>query len=84
MTAQARILPHWPAAMRKERAASYLDLSIAAFEREVLTGSLPPPTLLDGKERWLKVSLDRAIEGQGKGDAEAEFWARYGNGSAAR
>lgn len=84
MTAPARILPHWPAAMRKERAAAYLDLSIAAFEREVFAGRLPQPTMLDGKERWLKVSLDKAIEGQGANDAEAEFWARYGNGPGAR
>jgi hypothetical protein len=78
MTAAARILPNWPAAMRKERAAAYLDLSIAAFEREVLTGRLPPPTVLDGKERWLRASLDRALEWQGTSDAENEFWRRYG------
>ena len=71
-------LPDWPAAMRKERAASYLDLTVAAFEREVLTGRLPQPTVLDGKERWLKAAIDKAIQGQDGSSAEAEFWKRYG------
>lgn len=71
-------LPDWPAAMGKALAAKYLSLSVAGFEREVLTGRLPQPTVLDGKERWLRASLDKAIQGQGASDAEAEFWKRYG------
>lgn len=71
-------LPDWPAAMCKKMAAAYLDLSIAGFEREVLTGRLPQPTVLDGKERWLRASLDRALVGQGESEAEKRFWQKYG------
>ena len=80
MTAQARIsLPDWPASMRRETAARYLDLSVAAFEREVFAGRLPRPIMLDGKERWVKAALDRAIAGnEGISDAEREFRATYG------
>ena len=68
--------------MRKDRAAAYLDLSVAAFEREVFAGRLPQPTMLDGKERWLKVSLDNALTGQGTSDAEKDFWQRYPHAAA--
>lgn len=78
MTAPARILPDWPCAMRKAMAASYLDLSIPAFEREVLTGNLPGPVMLDGKERWLKKLLDDALISPVISDAEKEFRQRYG------
>jgi hypothetical protein len=71
-------IPDWPAAMDKALAAKYLSLSIAGFEREVFAGHLPQPTVLDGKERWLRAALDKALEGQGAiSDAEQQFWNRY-------
>jgi hypothetical protein len=71
-------LPDWPAAMRKDRAAAYLDLTVAAFEREVLAGTLPQPSVLDGKERWLRTALDKALIGsRSASDADAAFWNRY-------
>lgn len=77
MTAHTRILPDWPCAMRKAMAAQYLDLSIAAFEREILTGRIPAPIMLDGKERWLRKALDEAITGSDMAEAEREFWRKH-------
>ena len=54
-------LPNWPAAMRRETAASYCDMTPAAFEREVLAGTLPGPVMLGG-ERWHRAGLDAALE----------------------
>lgn len=57
-----KVLPDWPQAMRRKLAAQYVDLSEAAFEREVYAGRLPFPVIMDKKERWIRSSLDRALE----------------------
>lgn len=54
-------LPHWPAAMKRTTAAAYCDLSEAAFERAVLTGQLPQPVNLAGREHWRKDAIDAAL-----------------------
>lgn len=51
-------LPYWPAAMLRKTAAAYLDMSEAAFEREVMSGRLPMPILFGGKERWSREQID--------------------------
>lgn len=68
-------LPDWPAAMGKALAAKYLSLSIAGFEREVLTGRLPQPTVLDGKERFLRAVAPMLIaHGRELEKAEVVEW----------
>ncbi|NBC37323.1 hypothetical protein GTZ99_12260 [Novosphingobium sp. FSY-8] len=55
----------WPAAMLRKTAAAYVDMSEAAFLRDVAAGRLPSPQRWgDGKERWLKDAIDRAITGE--------------------
>lgn len=54
-------MPHWPAMMRRTLAATYCDLSVAAFEKEILAGSLPHPVMLGGQEHWSKTQLDNAL-----------------------
>ncbi|PSJ42144.1 helix-turn-helix domain-containing protein [Allosphingosinicella deserti] len=54
----------WPAAMRRETAASYLDMSVAEFERGVFHGKIPQPIMFVERERWSKVALDEALEGK--------------------
>ena len=69
----------WPAMMKRQTAASYCDLSEAAFEREVAGGRLPPPVTLGGRDHWSKAAMDRAlslISGEGMSDAERRFWNR--------
>jgi predicted DNA-binding transcriptional regulator AlpA len=56
-----QIMPHWPAAMRRELAAQYCDLTTAAFTREVFVGTLPQPFLLGGKEHWRRDAIDEAL-----------------------
>lgn len=51
----------WPQAMKRKTAAEYVDLSEAAFEREVLAGKLPQPILLGGRDHWYREALDRAL-----------------------
>ena len=61
----------WPAMMRKETAAAYLDLSIAAFDREVISGILPGGHMFGGRHRWSKKQIDAALErltGEGEYD----------------
>lgn len=54
-------LPAWPALMRRQLAAQYCDLSVAAFEREVAAGRFPQPCDTAGGERWYKAQLDKAL-----------------------
>ena len=52
----------WPAMMKAETAASYLDMSRPAFLREVAQGRLPEAIMLGGREHWRKDALDKAID----------------------
>lgn len=54
--------PTWPAAMRRATAASYCDLSVAEFEREVNAGTLPLPVKLGNSEHWNRRQLDEALD----------------------
>jgi hypothetical protein len=54
-------MPHWPAMMKRPLAASYCDLSVPEFEREVMAGNLPQPVILGGREHWSKAQLDNAL-----------------------
>ncbi|MBB4857209.1 excisionase family DNA binding protein [Novosphingobium chloroacetimidivorans] len=59
---RASTLPDWPGAMKRKTAAAYLDLSEAAFDRDVAAGVLPPSFVLGGKPHWRKEALDKALE----------------------
>jgi len=77
-------MPHWPAMMRRGLAANYCDLSIAAFEREVMAGNLPHPVMLGGQEHWSKAQLDHALAVL-SGDAQKDWRIGsklYGNKAA--
>lgn len=55
-------IPHWPAAMTRAKAAAYVDLSVAEFEREVAAGRLPRPMSQLGRQpHWSRAQLDRAL-----------------------
>lgn len=75
----------WPAMMRKQTALRYLDLSEAAFEREIAQGRLPVGVLFGGRPHWRKESLDKAlavIAGDMSPNHEDEFWSKYGGKAA--
>src|SRR3546814_16646306 len=55
-------IPDWPAMMTRQLAADYCCLSIAQFEREIVSGRLPAPVNLGGAEPWHKPTLDRYLE----------------------
>lgn len=64
MTARAlTIIEAWPAQMRRETAASYVDAtSPLAFDKAVKGGLYPKPYRKKGEGmRWLKVELDEAL-----------------------
>ena len=48
--------------MRRSLAASYCDLTVAEFEREIAGGRLPTPVKLGNHEHWNKTSMDEALE----------------------
>jgi predicted DNA-binding transcriptional regulator AlpA len=51
----------WPAMMKRLKAAAYLDMSEAAFEREVTAGRLPAAVSLGGRDHWSRRAIDAAI-----------------------
>lgn len=52
----------WPAMMRRKTAAEYMDMSEAAFEREVASGRLPAAVPLGGRDHWRRDALDKALD----------------------
>lgn len=54
-------MTRWPATMKRQTAADYCDLSVAAFEREVFAGRLPPGIMLGGREHWNRAAIDAAL-----------------------
>lgn len=80
MTAQA--IPAWPRMMRKDKAAAYCDLPVAAFDREVFQGRLPQAVKLGGRDHWCRSALDAALDVIAGNDTVPdhirEFNERYG------
>lgn len=52
----------WPRLMKQTSAAEYCDMTVPAFEREVLAGRLPVARLVGGKDHWDRTALDKAID----------------------
>lgn len=86
MTAQA-VIARWPAMMARKTAVEYLDISEAAFEREIAAGRLPDGVLFGGKPHWRKDVLDKAlavITGETPpDDFVARFYEKYSDQAAA-
>lgn len=82
MTAQAR----WPAMMSRKTAVEYLDVSEAAFEREIASGRLPDGILFGGRTHWRKDVLDKAlavISGEMESDDYlTRFYEKYSDQAA--
>ena len=51
----------WPAMMTRKTAMEYLDLSDAAFEREIAAGRIPAGVLFGGRPHWRKDAIDKAL-----------------------
>ena len=54
-------LPDWPARMRSEIAAAYLDISASKFLTDVAAKKWPQPEYDGARHVWHRVSLDRAL-----------------------
>ncbi|MGE8143091.1 hypothetical protein ACQKOE_14035 [Novosphingobium sp. NPDC080210] len=48
--------------LKRQTAAQYCDMSVGAFEREIVAGRLPSPVMLGGREHWCKNALDKALD----------------------
>lgn len=74
----------WPGMLKRKTAAEYLDMSEAAFEREVSAGRIPQPVTLGNRPHWRKDAIDAALArltGDGDGaepDYIRETRERYG------
>jgi predicted DNA-binding transcriptional regulator AlpA len=55
-------LAYPPRAMRADRAAAYLAMSQATFERLVDEGLMPAPVRIKGMVTWDRLELDAAYE----------------------
>jgi len=66
MSQNVIIIQSWPAQMRKETAAAYVDArSVQAFDRAVKAGIYPRPYHRPGEgDRWLRTELDTALAAQ--------------------
>lgn len=51
----------WPAMLKRKTAAEYVDMSEAAFEREIIAGRLPAGVIFGGREHWSREAIDRAL-----------------------
>ena len=51
-----------PILMKKSTAALYVDMSVAAFEREVIAGRMPQPILIGGKDHWDRRAIENALD----------------------
>lgn len=58
----ARHAPTWPRMMKRSLAALYCDLTVPAFEGEVLAGRLPQPVILGGDEHWSLPQIDEHLD----------------------
>lgn len=70
--------PYWPAMMLRKTAAAYCDMSEAAFEREVASGTLPMPVIFGGKPHWHRDQIDQHladIAGVGDWRASSNLYA---------
>ena len=76
----------WPRMLKRTRAAEYCDLSVAAFEREIIAGRLPAGVMLGGREHWCKNALDKALDmltgAQDVPDYRKRLQAQYGSKAA--
>lgn len=52
----------WPRMMKRKTAAEYLDMTEAAFEREIVAGRLPAGVMLGGREHWRQDAIDAALD----------------------
>lgn len=48
--------------MLQKTAAAYVELSVAAFEREIIAGNLPQPVTLGNKPHWHRRELDAYLD----------------------
>lgn len=76
--------------MKRQTAAAYLDMSVAAFEREIIAGRLPAGFMFGGREHWHKAAIDKALDRITGGYEEAvpeyrrKAMAKYGGGDPAK
>lgn len=61
-------IPNWPAMMTRQMAADYCSLSVAEFEREIISGRLPLPVKLGSREHWHRQTIDEYLERLVKGE----------------
>ena len=55
-------MTRWPAMMLRKTAAAYVELSEAAFEREIIAGNIPAAITFGGKPHWYKRQMDEYLE----------------------
>ena len=55
-------MTRWPAMMLRKTAAAYVELSEAAFEREIIAGNLPGPVKLGNRDHWHRKELDAYLD----------------------
>ena len=53
----------WPGLLSLDLAAAYCSMKPVEFKKAVASGELPQPVLIDGKERWRLVEIERQFEG---------------------
>jgi len=54
-------LPHWPRGLSRVRAAGYIGVSLAIWDRMVADGTMPKPKRTHGRTIWDKVA-ERAFD----------------------
>ena len=61
----------WPALLKRQTLARYLDISTTTLDKEVAAGRLPEPVMFGGNKHWRKSDVDRMIDGTARTIDEA-------------
>lgn len=64
-------LPDWPGAMKRMRAASYMDMAVSSFDAAVKAKEAPQPVMVPkGGPRWRREDLDAWLRDLAEAAAE--------------
>lgn len=56
-----RISPFEKFGLGRHEAAGYVNKTLSAFDRMVVSGEMPPPRIFGGEEVWVRTELEAAI-----------------------
>ena len=60
-SAAVQVAPFLKFGLGRHEAAGYVSKTLAAFDRMVISGEMPPPRIFGGEEVWVRTELEAAL-----------------------